>query len=62
MKEPSPSPTTMHPDQTTPDDHHTEDSTSDGQKAPDLPEISQDAEAETTRAAENPAGDAPAGD
>ena len=49
----------MHPDQTTPDDHHTEDSASDGQQAPDLPDISQDAEAETTRAAEEHADDGP---
>ena len=39
----------MHPDQKTPDDHHTEDSTSHGSAAPDLPEISREAEAEAAR-------------
>ena len=50
----------MHPDQTTPDDHHTEDSESDGQQAPAPPEISQDAEAETTRPAGEHADGGPA--
>ena len=42
----------MHPDQTTPDDHRTDGSESDANAAPAPPEISRDAEAETTRAAD----------
>lgn len=47
----------MHPDQHTPDDHHIQDPESEGNAAPAPPDLSDDAEAEATRAHDDERGD-----